>query len=56
MEETHSDLQLASDDLKKIKGTGSGLERKLNTAGICHCAQLAVLNSNELKQIAPRTK
>ena len=56
MEENCSDLQLASDDLKKTRGIGSELERKLNTGGICLCAQLAMLNSNKLKQIGPRTK
>ena len=50
------DLQPASDGLKNIKGIGWGLKRKLNAAGIFHCAQLAVLNSNELKKIASRTK
>jgi predicted flap endonuclease-1-like 5' DNA nuclease len=50
------ELQLASDGLKHINGIGWGLKRKLNAAGIFHGVQLAVPNSNELKQIASRTK
>ncbi len=56
LEETHTDMQVAKNDLKKIRGIGPGLERRLNDAGVFNYAQLAELGEAELKNIAARTK
>ncbi len=55
LEDTHTDMQVV-DDLKKIRGIGPGVERRLNNAGVFNFAQLAELSQTQLKKIAARTK
>ena len=56
--ETLTPTQTASekDDLKKIKGIGPAIEKKLNNAGIHTFAALAQLNVEQLEGILGNTK
>ena len=43
-----------ADDLKRIRGIGPGLERRLHAVGIRHYSQLAGLSANEIGELATR--
>jgi large subunit ribosomal protein L21 len=47
---------LEKDDLKKIKGIGPAIEKKLNQAGIRTFAALAALSTEDLKGILGNTR
>jgi len=51
---TDSQVEIQPDDLKKIRGIGPALERRLNTTGVSRFQQLAELSERELSDLAEK--